>query len=122
MEKAPKEEEDKKRLPRLKAAKNLYIDLSPRLTWQNHQDVIRQLCENSVRLEEEEDEQKFIEWAKDKYLRKVKYEYPTEGDEMALRLNRVVWTGKFREIARQYFQERRDSIKKNRDSYCCFAC
>ncbi len=121
MEKDTKEAKDEKSLHRLKAARNLYIDTSPRLTWQNHREIIRQLCENSVRLDEEEDENKFIEWAKDKYLRKVRFTYPSEGDEMAVRLNRVVWTGSFREIARQYFKERRDSIKQNRDS-CCFTC
>ena len=114
----PEKKEDEKSVPRLRPRPQLFIDTTPLLNWTNHEEVIQQLCENSVRLEESEDELKFIEWAKDKYLQKVRYEYPTEGDERATRLNRVVWTGRFREIARDYFQEKRD--KKKRDS--CFCC
>lgn len=93
----------------------LFLDM-PRLTMENHGEVIRKLCEYSVGLQSEEDERKFIEWARNRFLKKVKDEY-SDDQPMFILLNRIVWDGRFREMARDYFKEERKKRKKKR--YCC---
>jgi primase-polymerase (primpol)-like protein len=99
------------------------LTLEP-LTWSNHESVIHQLCEYSQCLGEEEKEREYIEWARARYLDKVKHEYGHDMDA-ATKLNRVVWTGKFREVAREYFKTAKllkeaEQAKQNRGcGLCC---
>lgn len=95
-----------------------FVCMVERLTWKNHETVIHQLCENSVALSNEEQELQWIEWAKKRYLTKVKEEY-ADDEDCKVKLNRVVWTGRFRDIAREYFESRREGKKKKKERECC---
>ena len=77
-----------------KETETKFVVVVQRLTLNNHYAIIRQLCENSFRLEEAEDEHKFIEWARVRYLNKVKEEYAND-EEMRTLLSRIVWTDAF---------------------------
>jgi len=93
------------------------VSAVPRLTWANHEVVIQELCEHSINLSFEERERRWIDWAKDRYLKKVKDEYPDDED-FRTKLNRVVWTGRFRDIATQWLKEKRLTGKKCTLLFC----
>ena len=113
-----KEKADTKEL--LTEAKK-FVCILDRLTLSNHESIIQQLCENAVQQDIEDQELLWIERAKNRFLSKVKEEY-AEDDDCRTKLSRVVWTGRFREIARQYFEERRERVEERKRKcgrLCC---
>ena len=96
-----------------KEEKGVFLDI-PRLTMENHVDVIRKLCEYSMGLQSEEDERKFIEWARNRFLKKVKEEYPDD-EPLSTLLNRMFGMVTFERLLANIFKniekkEKRDNI------------
>lgn len=87
----------------------------PRLTMANHEEVIQRLCEVCLHPSRQETWNTQIAWVKKKYLAKVKEDYSDA--DMQVVFNRVVWTGRLEEIAKDTFWDHR---KMNRS--CCFCC
>ena len=94
----------------------------PRVDFKNHEQVIQQLCEVAVVRSQQEEELHFLEWIKNKFLKKVREEYPTEGDSDAVKLQRIVWSGRLRELVKSHFESKRreKEEKESRESVVLF--
>ena len=107
-----------------KNAKKKEVLKLPRLDMRNHEEIIQELCDMAMKRSEEEEVLHFMEWIKNRYLTKVREEHPEEGDSEATQLNRVVWSGKLRELVFQHYEKSkamRNAVEKPREACCC-AC
>lgn len=96
----------------------------PRIEFKNHELIIEELCDIAMARSQEEEVLHFLEWIKNKYLTKVREEHPEEGDSEATQLNRVVWSGRLRDLVFQHYEKtkalRNAAEKKSRE--CCCPC
>lgn len=93
----------------------------PPLKFSNHEEVIYQLAEQARVRSDTEEQLFFLEWIKNRYLTKVRLEHPLEGDTEAVRLNRVVYSGRLRELVFEHYEQRRRRMEKDKRS-CCSCC
>ena len=82
----------------------------PHIRYENHEAVIKQFLEIAELRHKELKEQFFLDWIREKFLARVQRDHPGDENEEAIRLQRVVWNGKHKEMIQRYL-----GVDKNQD-------